>query len=101
MKTLGLLLCLWGITTAAFAQEHLWDNFDTYDTGSIADQTGWSVAGWLSTQTGQVSSVYSYSASNSLELAWHPAGSSAVYTNFSSTYVAGSDHPVIRFSARL
>jgi hypothetical protein len=101
MKTLGLLICLLGIATTALAEEHLWDNFDEAAVGSIADQTGWASASWLSTQTAQVSSAESFSPSNSLELAWHANGSSAGYTNFSSSYNPSNDHPVIRFSARL
>lgn len=101
MKMTGLVLCLaCAAGPTAFAAQHLWESFDAFPAGSIAVQTGWTRAVWLGTQTAQVSSAQSYSPANALELPWHAAGSSAVYTNFTSTYVPGAEHPVVRFSAK-
>ncbi len=93
-----LLVCAWSVAQSA---EHLWDPFDAYPEGSVADQSGWTRAPWLNTQTALVSSVRAYSAPHALELPWHADGSSAVYTNFVSTYAPGAEHPIIRFSARI
>ncbi|NCA83731.1 MAG: hypothetical protein EOM72_13510 [Opitutae bacterium] len=102
MKTFAMSLCILsiGLSTAP-AAEHLWDNFDAYDLGSIAAVPGWSAAAWLGTQTAQVSAAQTYSPSNALELPWHANGFSAVYTNFTSTYDPATGHPVIRWSAKL
>ena len=86
---------------AAHAAEHLWDDFDAYSPGSIADQPGWAAAPWLNTQTAMVVAANSYSPSNALALPQHINGSSAVHADFISTYSPETEHPVIRFSARI
>lgn len=101
MKLILLLPCiLMASVSAASAAEPLWDNFDAYPTGSIASQPGWTTAAWLATQPGLVSDIEVYATSHILELPWHPAGSAAVFTNFTSTYTT-NEHPHIRCSVRL
>ena len=102
MKTFRLFLCLvCAIGSAASAAEHLWQNFDASPTGSVAALPGWTRASWLGGITGRVADVnYSHSPANILELDWNGVGSSAVFTNFNSTYTT-NEHPVIRCSAKL
>ncbi len=103
MKTsrlfLGLALAL-SCSCAASAADHLWQDFDSVSTGSVTALPGWTRATWLGTTTAQVSMANAYSQPRSLELSPHASGSSAVYTNFSSTYTT-NEHPVIRCSASL
>ena len=103
MKTTRLFLCLvFAICSAASAAELLWSNFDAAPTGSVAALPGWSRAAWLGGITGRVADVnYSHSPSNILELPWNSVGSSAVFTNFNSTFNPTNEHPVIRCSAKL
>ena len=98
---LPALLAGLALLSSSQAGDRLWDPFDSYPAGSIADQPGWAAAPWLSTRTAQVSSVQYSSPSNSLELPWHADGSSAAFTNFVSTFSPGVEHPVIRWSARV
>ncbi len=101
MKTSGLILCLALASSAASAAELLWEDFDSCPTGAITTLPGWTRAPWYPTQTGRVVNInYSHSPSNILELQWSPLGSSAAFTNFSTTYTT-AQHPVIRFSAML
>lgn len=102
MKTarLALLLSL-ALSAPASAAELLWQNFDTSPTGSVAALSGWSRAAWLGGITGRVDDInYAWSDPNILELTWNATASSAVFTNFSSTYTT-NEHPVIRCSAKL
>lgn len=93
------LLCAWG--TAASATEFLCEDFDSVPTGSVANVSGWTRASWLGGITARVDNVGAYvSPSNILELPWNATASSAVFTNFNSTY-APDEHPVIRCSAKL
>ena len=103
MKKLSLFFCLLGaIGSVAPAAELLWQNFDSVPTGSVAALPGWTRAAWLGGITGRVADVnYSYSPSNILELDWNSTASSAVFTNFHSTYNPTNEHPVIRCSAKL
>jgi hypothetical protein len=102
MKTFAPLLCILSMGLCpARAAELLWAGFDAAELGSIANQPGWTAAAWLNTQTAQVSAARSFSPANALELPWHADGSSALYTNFLSTYDPANEHPVIRWSARL
>ncbi len=102
MKTLALILCILAASLAAApAAEHLWDDFDAYPDGNLPGQPGWTAAAWLGTQPALVAMDLSYSEPRSMALPRHADGTAAVYTNFSSTYVAGAEHPVIRCSARL
>ena len=99
MKTFCLFLCLLG--TAASGAEWLCEDFDSAPTGSVANLPGWTRAAWIGGITGRVADVNnSYSPSNILELDWNTTASSAVFTNFSSTYTT-NEHPVIRCSAKL
>ena len=99
MKTFCLFLCLLG--TAASGAEWLCEDFDSAPTGSVANLPGWTRAAWLGGITGRVADVnYSHSPSNVLELAWNATASSAVFTNFQSTYTT-NEHPVVRCSAKL
>ena len=99
MKTFCLFLCLLG--TAASGAEWLCENFDSASTGSVAHLPGWTRAAWLGGITGRVADVNAYhSPSNILELPWNATASSAVFTNFNSTY-STNEHPVIRCSAKL
>lgn len=102
MKTIRLFLCLLcALGAAASAAEHLWTDFDASPTGSVANVPGWTRAAWLGGITGRVDNVGAYvSPSNVLELPWNATASSAVFTNFNSTY-APDEHPVIRCSAKL
>ena len=102
MKKLCLFFCLVGaIASAASAAELLWANFDASPTGSVAALPGWTRAAWLGGITARVDNVnYSHSPSNILELPWNATASSAVFTNFNSTY-STNEHPVIRCSAKL
>ena len=101
MKALGTVLCWVGLLTAANAAELLWQDFDSAPTGSVANVTGWTRAAWVGGITARVDNInYSHSPSNILELPWNSVGSSAVYTNFNSTYTT-NEHPVIRCSAKL
>jgi hypothetical protein len=101
MKTAccSLFLCC-SLGSVASAAEHLWESFDGATTGSVAALPGWTRAAWLGTTTAQVSMAHACSQPHALELPWHASGSSAVFTNFSSTY-ATNEHPVIRCSASL
>ena len=91
------LICAWG--AAASAAEFLCENFDSAPTGSVANAAGWTRASWLGGITGRIENVGAYvSPSNALELAWDATASSAVFTNFNSTYTP-AEHPVIRCSA--
>jgi len=101
MKTLGTLLCLLGLLTTAHAEEHLWDNFDTYAAGSIADQPGWTNFSPLNTTTGIVASGTNYSPSQSLSLPWHADDTAAIYTSLGVNGNPASNHPVVRFSAMI
>lgn len=104
MKTTRLFLCLvLAVCSAASAAELLWQNFDTSPTGSVAALPGWTRAAWLGGLTGRVANVNaSHSPSNILVLPRNNGGSSsAVYTNFHSTYNPTNEHPVIRCSAKL
>lgn len=93
------LICAWG--AAASAAEFLCENFDSAPTGSVANAAGWTRASWLGGITGRIENVGAYvSPSNALELAWDATASSAVFTNFNSTYTP-AEHPVIRCSAKL
>jgi len=99
MKTFCLFLCL--LSTAASGAEWLCEDFDSASTGSIANLPGWTRAAWIGGITGRVADVnYSHSPSNILELDWNATASSAVFTNFNSTYTT-NEHPVIRCSAKL
>ncbi len=102
MKTVRLSLILsLALSSAASAAELLWTDFDSSPTGSVAALPGWSRAAWLGGLTGRVDNInYSHSPSNILELTWNATASSAVYTNFTSTYTT-NEHPVIRCSAKL
>ncbi len=103
MKKLCLFFCLVGaIASTAPAAELLWANFDASPTGSVAALPGWTRAAWLGGITGRVANVNaSHSPSNILVLPRNNVGSSsAVFTNFSSTYTT-NEHPVIRCSAKL
>ena len=93
------LLCALGVS--ASAAEHLWADFDAAPTGSVANLPGWTRASWLGGITARVDNInYSHSPSNILELPWNATASSAVFTNFNSTYTT-NEHPVIRCSAKL
>jgi len=95
---LGLICAL---SAAASAAEFLCEDFDSAPTGSVAALPGWTRASWLGGITGRVADVNnSYSPSNILELDWNATASSAVYTNFNSTYTT-NEHPVIRCSAKI
>ena len=102
MKTTRLFLCLTlALVSPVFAAEHLWTDFDASPTGSVANLPGWTRASWLGGITARVDNInYSHSPSNILELPWNATASSAVYTNFNSTYTT-NEHPVIRCSAKL
>lgn len=102
MKTTCLFLCLFcAIASAAPAAEHLWQNFDSVSTGSVANVPGWTRAAWLGGITAGVANAgASVSTPNILELPWNATASSAVYTNFNATY-ATNEHPVVRCSAKL
>ena len=101
MKALKIVLCWAGLLTAANAAELLWQDFDSAPTGSVAALPGWSRAAWLGGITGRVDDInYSWSDPQILELPWNATASSAVYTNFNSTYTT-NEHPVIRCSAKL
>ena len=102
MKTTRLFLCLvFAFCSAASAAELLWTDFDASPTGSVANLPGWTRAAWLGGITARVDNInYSHSPSNILELPWNATASSAVYTNFNSTYTT-NEHPVIRCSAKL
>ncbi len=98
---LSLFLAL-AAAPAAPAAELLWENFDAAPTGSVAALPGWTRAAWLGGITGRVDNInYSHSPSNILELPWNGTASSAVFTNFDSTYNPTNEHPVIRCSAKL
>ena len=101
MKTFCLFLCLLG--TAASGAEWLCEDFDSAPTGSVANLPGWTRAAWIGGITGRVADVnYSHSPSNILVLPRNNGGSSsAVFTNFHSTYNPAHEHPVIRCSAKL
>ncbi|MGD9781277.1 MAG: LamG-like jellyroll fold domain-containing protein [Kiritimatiellia bacterium] len=103
MKTILLSLCLVAACCGvAPADELLWADFDAAPTGSVAALPGWTRAAWLGGITGRVADVnYSHSPSNVLELPWNSVGSSAVFTNFNSTYNPADEHPVVRCSAKL
>ena len=93
------LLC--ALAAAASAAEHLWTDFDASPTGSVANVPGWTRAAWLGGITGRIDNInYSHSPSNILELPWNATASSAVFTNFNSTYTT-NEHPVVRCSAKL
>ena len=102
MKTICLflsLLCVRG--AAASAAELLNERFDAAPAGSVAALPGWTRAAWLGGVTGRVDNVGAFvSPSNVLELPWNVTASSAVFTNFDSTYTP-AEHPVIRCSAKL
>ena len=102
MKTTRLFLCLTlALVSPVFAAEHLWTDFDASPTGSVANLPGWTRASWLGGITARVDNInYSHSPSNILELPWNATASSAVFTNFNSTYTT-NEHPVIRCSAKL
>ena len=101
MKSVRLFVFLALASASASAAELLWQNFDTSPTGSVAALSGWSRAAWLGGITGRVDDInYSWSDPNILELPWNGTASSAVFTNFSSTYTT-NEHPVIRCSAKL
>ena len=93
------LFCALG--AAASAAEFLCEDFDSAPTGSVAALPGWTRASWLGGITARVDNInFSHSPSNILELPWNGTASSAVYTNFNSTYTT-NEHPVIRCSAKL
>lgn len=102
MKKFRLSLCLsLVLAVSASAAELLWTNFDASPTGSVANLPGWTRASWLGGITARVDNVGAYvSPSNVLELPWSAIASSAVFTNFNSTYTT-NEHPVIRCSAKL
>ena len=85
---------------AAWAAEHLYDDFNAYPTGSIAAQPGWVRYPAVVSTTGRVSDALSLVSSNALELTYHVNGCSAAFTNFNAVY-ASTNHPVIRLSADL
>ena len=104
MKTFRLSLCLaFAFCSAAPAAELLWTDFDAAPTGSVAALPGWTRAAWLGGITGRVADINAYhSPSNILVLGRNNSGSSsAVFTNFHSTYNPAHEHPVIRCSAKL
>ncbi len=104
MKTPAIFFGLMLISfSAAPAGELLWANFDAAPTGSVANLPGWTRAAWLGGITGRVDNVNAYqSPSNILVLTRNNAGSSsAVFTNFQSTYNPANEHPVVRCSAKL
>ena len=102
-RHLFLLAAVLALQPAAPAAEFLWTGFDSSPTGSVAAIPGWSRASWVGGGlTALVANVnFSHSPSNVLELPWNAVGSSAVFTNFVSTYVSTAEHPVVRFSAKI
>ena len=92
-----LAVVLWG--GQSVAGELVWQTFDNVATGIIS-----TVPGWIATPTQPtVSAANAYSAPHALEIATPAGGSSAAYTNFATIYsiLLGTEHPVIRVSAKL